>query len=53
MNNITTTSGQSYEVLNSSFINDVEAFTVRLKNGKTALVYKYANGLIKKVTKGI
>tara|TARA_B100001142_G_C14239569_1_gene618794 strand:+ start:222 stop:398 length:177 start_codon:yes stop_codon:yes gene_type:complete len=51
---ITTTAGQTYDILSCEEIPSAKimAYMVQLKNGKTACVYAYANGLVKKVTKG-
>lgn len=52
---ITTTNGQTYPILSSGPIGNkgTMAFMVQLKNGRTACVYAYASGLVKKVTKGM
>jgi hypothetical protein len=52
---ITTTSGQTYPILSSGKVGNkgTVAFMVELKNGRTACVFAYASGIVKKVTKGM
>ena len=53
---ITTTSGQTYKVLNGGEEmgnTKILGYMVELKNGKCAMVYAYPNGLVKKVTQGM
>ena len=52
---ITTTSGQTYPILSSGKVGNkgTMAFMVELKSGRTACVFAYASGLVKKVTKGM
>jgi len=50
---ITTTSGQTYPILSKGMVRDIEAFMVKLNNGRSALVYRYKCGLVKKITRGM
>ena len=52
---ITTTSGQTYPILSSGKVGNrgTMAFMVELKSGRTACVFAYASGIVKKVTKGM
>lgn len=52
---ITTTSGQTYPILSIEKVGNkgTVAFMVELKNGRTACVFAYASGIVKKVTEGM